>query len=65
MKHALNRRQFLSSGIGGLSSLALASLTSPVRAQVSDDYRALVLLFQFGGVDCHDTVIPYGTSEYN
>ena len=65
MKHPLNRRQFLSSGIGCLSSLALASLTSPVRAQVSDDYRALVLLFQFGGVDCHDTVIPYGTSEYN
>jgi len=65
MTHFLNRRGFLSSGLGCLGSLAMASFTSPLKAQDNDDYRALVLLFQFGGVDCHDVVIPYGVGEYN
>lgn len=65
MTHILNRRHFLSSGLGCLGSLAMASFTQPLSAQEDDDYRALVLLFQFGGVDCHDVVIPYGVGEYN
>jgi uncharacterized protein (DUF1501 family) len=65
MTHLLNRRHFLSSGLGCLGSLAMASFTQPLRAQENDEYRALVLLFQFGGVDCHDVVIPYGVGEYN
>ncbi|PQA87213.1 hypothetical protein CW354_13275 [Marinicaulis flavus] len=28
-------------------------------------YRALVCVFLFGGMDCHDTVIPYDTTNYN
>jgi uncharacterized protein (DUF1501 family) len=28
-------------------------------------YRALVCVFLFGGMDCHDTVIPYDTFNYN
>jgi uncharacterized protein (DUF1501 family) len=43
----------------------MASFSQPSRAQENDEYRALVLLFQFGGVDCHDVVIPYGVGEYN
>ena len=65
MTHILNRRHFLSSGLGCLGSLAMASFSQPSRAQENDEYRALVLLFQFGGVDCHDVVIPYGVGEYN
>ena len=65
MTHFLNRRHFLSSSLGCLGSLAMASFTQPLRAQENDEYRALVLLFQFGGVDCHDVVIPYGVGEYN
>ena len=65
MTHLLNRRHFLSSGLGCLGSLAMASFSQPSRAQENDEYRALVLLFQFGGVDCHDVVIPYGVGEYN
>ncbi|MDA8658820.1 DUF1501 domain-containing protein [Luminiphilus sp.] len=65
MTHLINRRHFLSSGLGCLGSLAMASFSQPLRAQENDEYRALVLLFQFGGVDCHDVVIPYGVGEYN
>ncbi len=28
-------------------------------------YRALVCVFLFGGMDCHDTVLPYDTGSYN
>ena len=28
-------------------------------------YRALVCVFLFGGMDCHDTVLPYDTLNYN
>ena len=65
MGHRLNRRQFVSRSMGVLGSLAMASQMRPLRAQEADDYRALVLLFQFGGVDCHDVVIPYEVGGYN
>ncbi|NQY01920.1 MAG: DUF1501 domain-containing protein [Halieaceae bacterium] len=57
-----NRRRFLNT----LLSLPLASaiptvttLTSTRSLAADDDYRALVCVFLFGGMDCHDTVIPY------
>ncbi len=28
-------------------------------------YRALVCVFFFGGLDCHDTLLPYDQNEYN
>ncbi len=36
-------------------------------AQAADtaDYRALVCVFLFGGMDCHDTVLPYDAASYN
>ena len=66
MKPALDRRQFLSAGAGLLGLLASASYAPIVRSQAaSDEYRALVLVFQFGGVDCHDVIIPYDNGAYN
>lgn len=64
-----NRRNFLK------SSLALPMMTSGgsmlgslagFSAQAADTsgYRALVCVFLFGGMDCHDTVLPYDTPSY-
>ena len=38
-----------------------------INAQAADTsgYRALVCVFLFGGMDCHDTVLPYDQSSYN
>ena len=66
MGHNIDRRQFLSTGAGLLGLLASGSFSPALRAQtVQDDYRALVLVFQFGGVDCHDVIIPYDNGAYN
>jgi len=64
-----NRRQFVRSAL----SLPLAFAGAPLiggltsggalAADVSD-YRALVCVFLFGGMDCHDTVIPFDTASY-
>ena len=62
MTYRLNRRHFLSA-CG--STLALAPFARSVLAQPSSDYRALVIIFQTGGVDCHDTVLPYDSAAYN
>lgn len=62
MTFGINRRHFLSA-CG--STLALAPFARSVLAQTSSDYRALVIVFQTGGVDCHDTVLPYDTGAYN
>ncbi|MEM6485199.1 MAG: DUF1501 domain-containing protein [Pseudomonadota bacterium] len=68
MKHLdLNRRRVL-------RQLAIgASLTGPVLlssfgrsalAAEASDYRALVCLFFFGGMDAFDTVLPYDSDSY-
>lgn len=65
-----NRRTFLK------SSLALPMMTpagsmlgtlAGFNAQAADTtgYRALVCVFLFGGMDCHDTVLPYDSPSYN
>ncbi|WP_201778249.1 twin-arginine translocation signal domain-containing protein [Thalassomonas viridans] len=69
----MNRRQFLKSSgalatAGGLSSLtALSStLTSfSSLAAAGDEYKALVCVFLYGGMDNHDTVLPYDQASYN
>lgn len=65
-----NRRQFLKSGIlvpAALASSPLLNMLSPARAYGMDTsgYRALVCIFLFGGMDCHDTVLPYDAASYN
>ncbi|MCX2980504.1 DUF1501 domain-containing protein [Halieaceae bacterium IMCC14734] len=49
---------------GGVPLLnALSSMNT--MAASGDDYRALVCVFLFGGMDCHDTVLPYDVASYN
>ena len=65
-----NRRNFLKHTmalplmLGGGSMLG--SLAG-IQAQAADTsgYRALVCVFLFGGMDCHDTVLPYDPNSYN
>lgn len=52
----------LLASLGGLGS-AVRSLES--RAADTSDYKALVCLFLFGGLDNHDTVLPYDRSSYD
>ncbi|MEM7604016.1 MAG: DUF1501 domain-containing protein [Myxococcota bacterium] len=64
----MKRRNFLQhlgagatlSAIGGLSRGLL-----PAARAAGDDYRALVCVFLFGGMDNHDVVIPYERSAFD
>lgn len=64
-----SRRDFLK----GSSLCALGSATgfaanlASFNAYAADTtgYKALVCLFFFGGMDCHDTVLPYDIASYN
>ncbi|KGE04178.1 DUF1501 domain-containing protein [Pseudohaliea rubra] len=58
----LDRRRFLRDT--GLL-LAGAPLSRALNAQTTDDYRALVCVFLFGGLDCHDVLIPADTASWN
>ncbi|WP_395339609.1 DUF1501 domain-containing protein [Ningiella sp. W23] len=64
----LTRRDFLrysiSSSIAGASLIGLPSSLTAHAAQ-TNDYKALVCVFLFGGVDGHDLLIPYDVSSYN
>ena len=67
----LSRREFLrrtgSLGAAGVAlpmALNLSILGEAVAATAPTDYKALVCLFMAGGNDCHNTVIPYDTTNY-
>ena len=65
-----NRRNFLKSSMAlpmMMSSGSLLGTFAGFNAQAADtsDYRALVCVFLFGGMDCHDTVLPYDAASYN
>ena len=47
------------------SSLLSALASMNTQAMGTGDYKALVCVFLFGGMDCHDTVLPYDTSSYD
>lgn len=62
-----NRRNFLKSSLalaGGSMLGGFSGINNTLAADVSG-YRALVCVFLFGGMDCHDTVIPYDQSSYD
>lgn len=64
----LTRRQLLKSAAaaGMLGSLgSLTALQEAARAASSGDYKALVVIFQFGGNDGHNTLIPWDRSRYD
>ena len=66
---SLKRRSFLKLSGTSIASASLGGMTSALSAlsasaQTSGDYKAMVCLFLFGGMDCHDTVIPYDSASY-
>ena len=65
-----NRRQFLKTTMAMPMMMGGGSLLGSLagfNAQAADTsgYRALVCVFLFGGMDCHDTVLPFDTASYN
>ena len=50
-----------------MSGGSLVSTLASMNAQAvnTSDYKALVCVFLFGGMDCHDTVLPYDIPSYN
>ena len=71
----MNRRNFLKassfSAMSGVSAMSaslgsLGSLLASKNAQAagSEDYKALVCVFLYGGMDNHDTIIPYDDASY-
>ncbi|MCG7531184.1 DUF1501 domain-containing protein [Psychrobium sp. MM17-31] len=65
----LDRRAFLKASSATLACASLGGMTSlltsiKAHARQSSDYKALVCLFLYGGMDNHDTVIPYDADSY-
>ncbi|ASP39012.1 hypothetical protein CHH28_10125 [Bacterioplanes sanyensis] len=63
-----NRRQFLqASAAFGLGSLgaSVMSFSTPASAAQSSDYKALVCVFLYGGLDNHDFVLPHDNASYS
>ncbi|MEM6533687.1 MAG: DUF1501 domain-containing protein [Myxococcota bacterium] len=67
----LNRRSFLqgvsASGLTAASVAGLGTALSGFSAQAADTsgYKALVCVFLEGGIDNHDTIIPYDAMSYD
>ncbi len=62
-RHFLKRSMVLPLMMGNGSILtSLASLNA--QAADTSGYRALVCVFLFGGMDCHDTILPYDPASY-
>ena len=63
------RRQFLKTvgAFGAASATGFAANLASFNAFAADTsgYKALVCVFLFGGLDCHDLVIPYDQTSYN
>ncbi len=66
----LNRRSFLTSSASVLTAASLGGIANSLtgfQAQAADTsgYKALVCLFLLGGMDNHDTLLPYDQSSYD
>lgn len=66
---SFSRRNFLKGGaacaLGGAAGFAGDLMRFNAFAADTSGYRAIVCIFLFGGMDGHDTVIPYDTASYN
>ncbi|MEM9494808.1 MAG: DUF1501 domain-containing protein [Pseudomonadota bacterium] len=64
-----SRRNFLKSAtamsLGGAAGFAFDLSRFNAFAADTSGYKALVCVFLFGGMDGHDTVIPYDTANYD
>lgn len=64
----LSRRLFLKTSLAGLGvGAGFATNLASFNAYAAnyDDYRALVCIFLYGGLDSHDTVIPYDLPSFS
>ncbi|BDM65436.1 hypothetical protein NFHSH190041_28880 [Shewanella sp. NFH-SH190041] len=65
----MKRRHFLkltATSIAAATTTSISALLgSPQALAATNDYKALVCVFLYGGMDCHDTVIPYDNENYN
>ncbi|MEM9529705.1 MAG: DUF1501 domain-containing protein [Pseudomonadota bacterium] len=63
---AFNRRSFLHRTVS-LAGLSVAGLPLATRSYAADTdgYRALVCVFLLGGMDNHDTLIPFDMASYS
>lgn len=63
----MKRRQFLQFASGSAMAASLANLNVALAntSTAQDDYKALVCVFLYGGMDCHDTIIPYDSESYS
>ncbi|MCF2855873.1 DUF1501 domain-containing protein [Pseudoalteromonas sp. SMS1] len=63
----MNRRKFLKSASASVVASSILNMGEVLaNTQVeSEEYRALVCVFLYGGMDNHDTIIPYDTDSYN
>tara|TARA_R110001592_G_scaffold363248_5_gene682292 strand:- start:32875 stop:34275 length:1401 start_codon:yes stop_codon:yes gene_type:complete len=64
------RRKFLKLSAATPIALAGSSMLGSLagmnaHAMDTDGYKALVCVFLFGGMDCHDTVLPYDQASYD
>ncbi len=66
---SITRRQILRTasvlGAYGAAPFAMNLLPFNALAASTTGYRALVCVFLFGGMDCHDTILPYDAPSYN
>lgn len=49
----------------GAAPFAMNLMPFNALAASTTGYRAIVCVFLFGGMDCHDTVLPYDDASYN
>ena len=64
----INRRNFLKNSFAGLGvagGLATNFASFNAFAAGAEDYKALICVFLSGGMDSHDTLIPFDQSSYN
>ncbi|KZN50958.1 DUF1501 domain-containing protein [Pseudoalteromonas luteoviolacea] len=63
----MNRRNFIKTASAGVVASSIMDMGQVLaNTQVdSNEYRALVCVFLFGGMDNHDTIIPYDAQSYN
>ena len=64
---SVSRRDFLKTTCAAGSGIAFANLMGDfaARAAATGGYKALVCLFFRGGMDCHDTVIPFDLNSHS
>lgn len=61
----MNRRGFFKGNLAIGATAALADIATVANAAPTEDYRALVCIFMFGGNDANNMVVPRDLSDYN